>query len=93
MRYLKVKAYQYHELKPNAKSEVIYWLDQDPLEFENDQGETLLEMFSDMTDEEIKEHCEMNGYLFDDKGKPIHHLGEIVEEPKAWAFPAKARAK
>ena len=93
MRQIIIDAYEYHELKPNAKSEVIYWLDQDPLEFENDQGETLLEMFSEWQDEEIREHCEINGYLFDDEGRPVHHLGAIVEEPKAWAFPAKARAK
>jgi len=88
MRKIILEAYEYHELKPHAQLEVIYWLD-DQLEFENDQGETFLQMFSDRTDEEIREHCEINGYLFDDKGRPVHHLGAIVEEPKTWAFPAK----
>ena len=78
MKQIIINAYEYHELKPNAKSEVTYWLDQDPWEFENDQGETEFSYFSDMNDEEKQEHCEVNGYLFDDKGRPVHHLGEIV---------------
>ena len=78
MKQIIINAYEYHELKPQAKLEVIYWLDSDPFEFENDKGETEFSYFSDMNDEEMKEHCEINGYLFDDKGKQVHHLGEIV---------------
>lgn len=77
MKLLKVEAYEYQELEPNARSEVVYWLDQDPWEFQNDQGETLYRNCSDMTDEDIQEHCEMNGYLFDAEGRPVHHLGEV----------------
>ena len=32
------------------------------------------------SDECVSEDCEANGYVFDEKGNPIHHLGELVEE-------------
>jgi hypothetical protein len=27
-----------------------------------------------MTDEDLQDHCEANGYLFTVYGRPIHHL-------------------
>jgi hypothetical protein len=32
--------------------------------------------FSDMTDLELLEHFEINGYLFDYRGRPVHHYLE-----------------
>lgn len=77
MRQIIIDAYEYHELEPFAQAEVVYWLDQDLSECQNDQGEMEFIYFSDMTDEEIREHCELNGYLFDDEGRPVHHLGAV----------------
>ena len=78
MKQIIIDAYEYHELKPTAQAEVIYWLDTDPWEFQNDKGETLYRNCSDVTEEEIREHCEANGYLFDDEGRPVHHLGAVI---------------
>jgi len=77
MKQIIIDAYEYHELEPTAQAEVEYWLDTDPWEFQNDKGETLYRNCSDMTHEEIREHCEANGYLFDDEGRPVHHLGAV----------------
>jgi hypothetical protein len=73
MRQIIIEAYEYRELEPSAQAKVVYWLDQNPCECQNDQGEMEFRYFSDMNDEEIQEHCEMNGYLFDDEGRPVHH--------------------
>ena len=82
MKQIKVNAYEYSELNTDAKHEVVYWLDQFPLEYEteDEQGNTIIEYeyFSDMEDIDIIEHCEANEYLFDKFGKCIHHL-EVKE--------------
>ena len=82
MKLLTIKAYEFHELESDARSRVIYWLDQDPLEVArirdwDDEGEEMEEeYFSDMTDLELLEHFEINGYLFDYRGRPVHHYLE-----------------
>ena len=88
MKQIIINAYEYHELEPSAQAEVVYWLDKNPCECQNDQGEMEFSYFSDMTDEEIQEHCEWNGYLFDDKGRPVHHLGETIatRDDDRWAI-------
>lgn len=82
MKQIKVNAYEYSELNTDAKREVVYWLDQFPLDYEteDEQGNTIIEYeyFSDMEDIDIIEHCEANEYLFDKFGKCIHHL-EVKE--------------
>ena len=82
MKVIKVNAFEFKELNQNAKNEVIHWLDQDPLDYEteDEQGNTIkeLEYYSDMEEEDIQEHCEINEYLFNKLGKCIHHL-EIKE--------------
>lgn len=77
MKQIIIDAYEYHELETFAQAEVVSWLDQDPWEFQNDKGEMEFSYFSEMNDEEIREHCELNGYLFDDEGRPVHHLGAV----------------
>jgi hypothetical protein len=52
-------------------------LDEVPIEVENDKGEFEFRYFSDMTDIEIDEHCQANGYLFTESGRPIHHLERV----------------
>jgi hypothetical protein len=82
MRQIKVNAYEYSELNQDAKHEVVYWLDEHPLDYEteDEQGNTIreIEYFSDMDEEDIQEHCEINEYLFDKFGKCVHHL-EVKE--------------
>ena len=82
MKQIKVNAYEFNELNQKAKNEVIYWLDQDPLDYEteDDEGDIIKEYqyFSDMEDIDIIEHCEANEYLFNKYGECIHHL-EIKE--------------
>tara|TARA_R110001606_G_scaffold366690_1_gene521930 strand:+ start:364 stop:618 length:255 start_codon:yes stop_codon:yes gene_type:complete len=78
MKQIKVNAYEYSELNQKAKYEVVHWLDEFPLDYEteDEQGNIIqeLEYYSDMEQDDIIEHCEMNEYLFDKYGKCIHHL-------------------
>jgi hypothetical protein len=74
MKTITVTAYDYAELNQEAKTKVKHWLDGWPLEVENDAGEFEYDYFSDMTDEDIQDHCEVNGYLFSRTGRSVHHL-------------------
>ena len=74
MKVLKIRAYDYSELNQEGKTTVKHWLDEAPIEVENDKGEFEFRYFSDMTDEDLQDHCESNGYLFTVYGRPIHHL-------------------
>ena len=82
MKQIKVNAYEYSELNTDAKTKVIYWLDEMPLDYETEdkQGNTITEYeyFSNMEDIDIIEHCEINKYLFNKYGECVHHL-EIQE--------------
>tara|TARA_A100001201_G_scaffold32785_5_gene35278 strand:+ start:1332 stop:1580 length:249 start_codon:yes stop_codon:yes gene_type:complete len=82
MKIIKVNAYEFNELNQKAKNEVVNWLDQHPLDYEteDEQGNIIKEYqyFYDMEEIDIIEHCEMNEYLFNKYGEPIHHL-EIKE--------------
>jgi len=82
MKIIKVNAYEFKELNQKAKNKVIYWLDELPLEYEEEdqQGNiiTKYRYFSNMIEKDINEHCEMNEYLFNKYGEPIHNL-EIKE--------------
>ena len=80
MKIVKIKAYKFEELKDSAKYEVLTWLDNFPLDYEDENGDmTYLDYFSDIYDQDpeyIAEHCEANEYLFDEYGNVIHHLIE-----------------
>ena len=78
MQVLKIRGYDYSELNQEGKTAVKHWLDEAPIEVENDAGEFEFRYFSDMTDIEIDEHCQANGYLFTESGRPIHHLEREV---------------
>jgi len=78
MKVLKIRAYDYNELNETGKTAVRIWLDEVPIEVENDKGEFEFCYFSDMEDEDIQDHCESNGYLFTTLGRPIHHLEREV---------------
>lgn len=76
-----IEAYQFKELNKRAQLEAIYWLDKDPIEYEDENGIIQIYYFAESSDDEISEHCEINNYLFSIYGKPIHHLikGSINE--------------
>ena len=74
----KVKAFKFQELEEKYQDRVIHWLDEAPLEYMNEEGKMSTFYFSEWDIDELIEHCEINGYLFDQYGNPIHHL--ILEE-------------
>ena len=73
---VKIRAYRYRELDEHRQFKVAVWLDEWPIDYEDEDGKTHWEYFTDMTKEDISEHCEANGYLFNKFGEPIHHLIE-----------------
>ena len=77
MQVLKIRGYDYSELNQEGKTAVKYWLDEAPIEVENDAGEFEFRYFADMEDEDIQEHCEANDYLFTVYGRRIHHLERV----------------
>ena len=77
MKTITIEAYDYNDLLESSKASVRVWLDEVPIEVENDKGEFEFRYFSDMTDIEIDEHCEANDYLFTVYGRPIHHLERV----------------
>jgi len=69
-----IKAYKYEDLDPVSQFEVLTWLDNCPIDYEDEEGNTRWQYFTDMETQDIIEHCETNEYLFNKFGKPIHHL-------------------
>jgi hypothetical protein len=49
------------------------------MEYQNDNGETIYRYFADGSENDVGEHCEINGYIFNVFGEPIHHVIEKVE--------------
>ena len=78
MKTIFIEAYKYKELSQKAKDKVLYWLDETPLDYENEKGELIIQFYIDMDEEYIDEHCECNGYLFSKYGEPIHHLQKKI---------------
>ena len=80
MREIIVQAFQYSELDDDAKHNVKCWLDENPHDFENENGELVTVYAIDMDEKDIIEHCNSNEYLFSIWGEPIHHLekSEVV---------------
>jgi hypothetical protein len=72
--------YEFKDLDDKAKSNVIYWLDRSPQEYEKEDGSFGYNYYCDLSKDEhyiIEEMCEINGYLFDYRGEPIHHYEPI----------------
>lgn len=74
--YVLIEGFEFKELSPAAKSRVLNWLDDNPLEYEveNEEGKYVLqyEYFSDLDEADVQEHCLINEYLFNKDGRPIH---------------------
>jgi hypothetical protein len=78
MKIMQIEVYQYSDLSEKAKTNVIHWLDEWPLEYENEDGSMSYQYFYEADESDIEDHCDCNGYLFDINGKPIHHLVKEV---------------
>jgi len=78
MKQIKINTYQYNDLEDEYKTNVKLWLDENPVECEeeDEQGNITYGYcyFSEMDDEDLQDHCETNKYLFNKCGEPIHHL-------------------
>jgi len=79
MELVQVKAYKYSELSDNSQNKVKSWLDEDPFYYEDNDGNSSYEYFSEKDADMQDDHCEINKYLFSKCGKPIHHLIEESE--------------
>ena len=60
--------YTFDELSEDAKENVVYWLNQNPLEYETDEGDIQYQYYDELDDADVAEHCEMNGYEFLEDG-------------------------
>lgn len=78
MEIIKIKAYQYNELNEKAKTEVRYWLNEIPIDYEDEDenGRLIAKVMylGDMEEKEIQDYCEEQGYLFSESGSRVHHL-------------------
>lgn len=63
-----INIYSFSELSTEAKENVVYWLDFCPIKYETENGEFEHQYFIDMQENEIKEHCDINGYEFTEYG-------------------------
>lgn len=73
---VKIRAYKYEDLSHQSQFDAVVWLDECAIDYEDDEGNTYWEYFTDMETQDVIEHCEANEYLFNKFGKPIHHLIE-----------------
>jgi hypothetical protein len=74
-----IEGFIFNQLSNKAKQRVIRWIDEYPMEYQNDNGETIYRYFADGSENDVGEHCEINGYIFNVFGEPIHHVIEKVE--------------
>jgi hypothetical protein len=77
MKLVKIEAYEYHELSEAGKYNARLWLDECPIDYEDEHGSTYNEYPSEWDEDTITEHCKWNDYIFNIYGKPIHNL--IIE--------------
>lgn len=80
MRELKIQAYKFEELNDKATLIALLWLNECPLDYEDELGDITYEYFDEIYEDDpnyVIEHCYANEYLFNKYGEPIHHL--IVE--------------
>lgn len=71
-----ITGFGYLELGDKAKDRVKNWLDDNPLEYDDDNGIVKFEYPSDWDDTDINEFCDNNDYIFDVNGRPIHNIIE-----------------
>lgn len=78
MELYKIETYRINELKGDSLRNALSWLDEAPIETENNDGTMYLDYLSDEWfngyEDEVTEHCEINDYLFTYDGTPIHRF-------------------
>ena len=72
--YVFIEAFEFRELDERAKSHIRDWLNDDPIEWEDDSGNMQYDYVGHWNEDEIQEHCHMNEYLFNKYGESIHDL-------------------
>lgn len=68
MRQKTINIYTFNELSREAKENVVYWLDFNPIEYETESGKMQYQYFIEAEERDIKEYCEINGYEFLEDG-------------------------
>jgi len=71
-----ITGFSYLELGDKARARVKNWLDDNPFEYDDDNGIVRFEYPSDWDEGTIGAHCNDNEYIFDVDGRPIHNLIE-----------------
>jgi hypothetical protein len=71
-----VTGFDFIELGDKAKNNVRRWLNEDPIEYDDDDGIVQADFVGDWKDADIDEFCRDNQYVFDVTGKPIHNIIE-----------------
>ena len=81
MKTIKINTYDYIELNKQGKLYVLSCLYEVPIDYANDFDEQGIKIkedkyFSDFnfSENEINDHCKVNGYLFSIYGNPVHKL-------------------
>ena len=86
MKTVKINLYSFDELETNAKekaiNETIYFLDSEPEEYEDENGEMKSE-YIDHTEEEAEEFIKANEYLFFKNGDMANTVEYCGAHPKA----------
>lgn len=78
--YVFIEGFEFKELDDRAKAAVRDWLNDTPIDYEDDEGNIKYDYVGDWEDSYIQDHCQMNDYLFSGYGRPIHSL--VVTEFK-----------
>jgi hypothetical protein len=71
-----VTGFSYLELSDRARDNAKNCLDDDPIEYDDENGIVKFDYPSEWDDGAIGAHCNDNQYIFDRTGKPIHNLIE-----------------
>jgi hypothetical protein len=76
-----IEAYRFEELSSEAKGNFAYEMYDSPFDYEDNNGKLNCEYFIDWEEHFQIEFCDMNDYLFNNKGELINDL--IKEERNA----------
>tara|TARA_B100000900_G_scaffold396242_1_gene395349 strand:+ start:654 stop:914 length:261 start_codon:yes stop_codon:yes gene_type:complete len=78
MKIFKIETYKLDELEEQALNQALAWLDEFPIETENNDGTMYLDYLSDDWfngyKDDVMEFCEINDFLFAYDGTPIHRF-------------------
>ena len=85
MKTVKINLYSFDELNEKAKekaiTEAIMFLDSEPEEFENEEGE-MEEQYIEHTEEDAKEFIFANDYFFFSNGEQAHVIEYVGKHPR-----------